>query len=648
MTRQRASTDRLLERQIAAATDEDGRVDLGALAARVRDSYADFERDRRRSDHANRLMGDELQEANLRLESLIGQLRQNNGWLQLALDNMSQGLCLLDHAGAVVLCNERFSGLFGLPGPETLRGQLLETAIVSRSALRNMTNKSVKAAHAYLELIHGKTGATAQLELPDERMLRVAFEPTGDGGSVQTVEDVTERHEAEQTIAHLASHDVLTNLPNRRLLGQRLAAAVARAAEHGQVSAILCLDLDRFKAVNDTLGHGAGDRLLQAVADRLRGCVKTQDTVARLGGDEFAIVVERPQGSGEVETLAQHIVDVVSQPYLIDGLEALVGVSIGIASAPRDATDADQLVKCADMAMYRAKQRGRGCYEVFTPDMDVVALERRRLEMDLRQAIAEHQFRLDYQPVFDIDSKQICAAEALLRWDSPTRGVVAPDAFIPLSEELGLIVPIGEWVLREACRAAASWPREIRVAVNVSARQFVDGKLVETVEAALADFGLDPARLELELTETVLMAPDGSPLETLHRLRALGVAIVMDDFGTGYSSLAYLRSFPFDKIKIDRSFIEGLGSRADATAVVRAVTTLCDNLGVVSTAEGVETAEQLAMLDGERCDQAQGFHLGRPASEETLVELLNAETRAQDAGPTAGPALARRVATTHS
>ncbi|MEZ5658705.1 MAG: EAL domain-containing protein [Burkholderiaceae bacterium] len=636
---------RLFERQIEQARDADGGIDLERLQMLVLDSYREFDRALSRSNHANQLVGDELIRANARLGELVRELEHSNRCSELALNTMSQGLCLLDEHARIVLCNERFCKVLGLPESDRLPGQALEDVIARHSVFSTMTSDSMQTANTFLRMVRSEVSVNAQLEMPDGRILRIAHEVASDRSSVQTIEDVTERHTAEKTIAHLATHDALTNLPNRRLLSQRLANTIQRAQKHHEHSVVMCLDLDRFKTVNDTLGHSVGDRLLQLVAARLRDSVRGQDTVARLGGDEFAIILEGPLERKTADTIARRIVDRLGRPFDIDGVEALVGVSIGIAKAPEDGLSADSLLKCADIAMYHAKQQGRGRFEHFTRGMDALAIERRQLELDLRRAIQEEQFYLDYQPVFDIASGRICGAEALLRWNSPERGRVAPDAFIPLAEEIGLIVTIGEWVLREACAQAATWPAHVRIAVNVSARQFADPHLFETVTSALSDAGLAPERLELELTESVLMSETGSPMEVLHRLRKLGVRIAMDDFGTGYSSLAYLRTFPFDKIKIDRSFIDGLGSRVDATAIVRAVATLCANLGVASTAEGVETAEQLALLGVERCTQAQGFHLARPGSPAKLSRFFEALSREDDGSAERDPAaLAERAA----
>jgi diguanylate cyclase (GGDEF)-like protein len=445
-------------------------------------------------------------------------------------------------------------------------------------------------------------------------------------------------------VRHQALHDGLTGLPNRLLLQERLGQALAHArrggtgAAGGGAVAVLCLDLDRFKPVNDTLGHAVGDALLCAAAERLRGHVREEDTVARLGGDEFAILqagVAQPEGAG---ALARRLVEALGQPFEVDGHQLVVGASVGIALAPGDGADPDDLLKKADMALYRAKADGRGTFRSFEPGMDAKLHARRLLELDLRKALASGGFELHYQPLVDLRTGAIAAFEALLRWPHPSRGMVPPAEFVPLAEEVGLIVPLGEWVLHRACEDAAGWPGEVRVAVNLSAVQFRGDALVPSVVAALAASGLPAERLELEITEGVLLQDGEATLATLRDLRALGVRVAMDDFGTGYSSLGYLRSFPFDKIKIDRSFVGELGASPDCEAIVRAVTGLGGSLGIATTAEGVETAEQLERLRAEGCDEAQGYHLGRPMPAREAALLLGA------APPAAGPGPDRREA----
>jgi len=375
----------------------------------------------------------------------------------------------------------------------------------------------------------------------------------------------------------------------------------------------LCLDLDNFKYVNDSLGHPIGDDLLKQVSLRLCECVRAGDTVSRLGGDEFAIVQLGVElRAPEISALASRIVEVVGAPYDIQGHIVIIGSSIGIAVAPDDGTDPDQLLKNADMALYRAKADGRGTYRFFETGMDARAQARRLLEIDLRAALARGEFELYYQPIHDLKADNIICFEALVRWMHPLRGMIQPTDFIALAEETGLIVPIGNWVLRKACADAAGWSRDVSVAVNLSPAQFKNRDLVPSVIAALSTSGLAANRLELEITESVLLQESEATLATLHKLRDFGVRISMDDFGTGYSSLSYLRSFPFDKIKIDQSFVHELASRGDSMAIVRAVTGLGKSLGISTTAEGVETKEQLALLRLEGCTEVQGYLFGLP------------------------------------
>ncbi len=431
--------------------------------------------------------------------------------------------------------------------------------------------------------------------------------------------DVTERKQAEARIAYMAHHDALTGLPNRVLFHERLADALARVRRAGGWSglAVHCLDLDHFKSVNDTLGHPVGDQLLKAVAERLGACVGEEALVARLGGDEFAVIQPLAAGPNAAGELASRLIAVVAAPYEVQGHEVVIGASIGIALAPDDGDTADALLRNADMALYRAKAEGRGTSHFFEPEMDRRIQARRSLELDLRKAFVAGEFELFYQPLVNLGSNAVTGFEALLRWHHPERGMISPAEFIPLAEEIGLIVPLGEWVLRQACSQAATWPGEIKVAVNLSPAQFRSRGVVQAVMSALAHSRLAPERLELEITETVLLGETDANLATLHRLREIGARISMDDFGTGYSSLSYLRSFPFDKIKIDRSFVRELAERPDCVAIVRAVTGLGASLGIATTAEGVETREQLERLRREGCTEVQGFLFSppRPAGE---------------------------------
>jgi diguanylate cyclase (GGDEF)-like protein/PAS domain S-box-containing protein len=439
---------------------------------------------------------------------------------------------------------------------------------------------------------------------------------------VLAIRDIRERREAELRIRHLAYHDALTGLPNRVLFRQRMEDALARAERDGGELAVLCLDLDHFKRVNDTLGHPVGDALLKAVAERLRSCGQGGYTVARLSGDEFALVQAPIAKPSEAETLAQQIIEALRAPFELHGQALEIGASIGIAVMPGDGRDPDELLKSADMALFRAKADGRATSRFFESGMDARMQARRALEIDLRKALAEGQFELFYQPLVDLKADQVSGFEALLRWNHPVRGMVPPMEFIPLAEEIGLILPIGDWVLRQACAEAAAWPDHIKVAVNLSPNQFRSRSLVQTVVGALASSGLPAGRLELEITETVLLQENDQNLAILHQLRGLGVRISMDDFGTGYSSLSYLRSFPFDKIKIDRSFVKDLPLSTDCVAIIRAVAGLGSSLGVTTLAEGVETVEQLERLRQEGCDEAQGFLFSPPRPARELGPFL--------------------------
>jgi diguanylate cyclase (GGDEF)-like protein len=455
------------------------------------------------------------------------------------------------------------------------------------------------------------------MHLPDGRVVSITNQSMPGMGWVSTHDDITERQQAQARIVHMAHHDALTDLPNRLLLRERLEQELLRV-RRGSKLAVLYLDLDHFKGVNDTLGHSTGDELLKAVAARLRGCVRESDIIARLGGDEFAVVQTNLEHPTEAAMLAQRLRDEVTKaPFDLDGHQIVVDLSIGIALSPDDGTDCDQLLRSADMALYGAKTDGRGTCRFFEPEMDARMKARRTLEVDLRKALANGEFELYYQPVINLEHEAISGCEALLRWNHPDRGLISPAHFIPVAEETGLIVPIGEWVLRHACAEAATWPRDIKVAVNLSPVQFKNQPLAQVVIGALAASGLRSDRLELEITESALLQNNNATLHTLHQLRDVGVRIAMDDFGTGYSSLRYLRSFPFDKIKIDRSFVKDLSIGDDALAIVQAIISLANGLSMTTTAEGVETEQQVQRLRAIGCVEMQGylFSAAKPPAE---------------------------------
>lgn len=428
----------------------------------------------------------------------------------------------------------------------------------------------------------------------------------------------------------MALHDGLTDLPNRVLLNEHLEQALARV-KRGEIVATHLLDLDYFKNVNDTLGHPVGDKLLKMVADRLRGLVREADTIARMGGDEFAIVQVGVAQPSDATSLAQRVIEAVGEPYEIDGHQVIVGTSVGIAISPEDGLSPDSLLRNADLALYRAKSGGRGTMRFFEPEMDAQMQARRAMELDLRKALVRREFELHYQPIVNLQSGEINACEALIRWPHSERGLVSPSTFIPIAEEMGLIVPLGEWVLKTACATAAGWPDHIKICVNLSPVQFRTRGLVTMVVCALATSGLLPSRLELEITETVLLADTEATLAILHQLREIGVRIAMDDFGTGYSSLSYLQTFPFDRIKIDRSFVKGVAADLGSLNIVRAVAALANGIGMSTTAEGVETQEQLDAVKSEGCTEMQGFLFSRALPAHEIEQRFFSKRKAENA-----------------
>jgi diguanylate cyclase (GGDEF)-like protein len=566
------------------------------------------------------------------LQASEARLVATAGELQVTLASMDQGLVMVDAGGIVAVCNRRAIELLDLsvdqmgvrPRFDAVAPLRLLTDGGDRPGAA--TEDSTSISDAPNAPLAPNPSHTYERELPNGRTVEVHSGPlAGGGGWMATFEDITARRHAEQQVVFMARHDALTQLPNRLVFLERIETAVAHASR-ATAAAVLYLDLDHFKSVNDTLGHPIGDLLLGMVAERLRTCIRQLDTVARFGGDEFAVIQVGPERVEDVATLAQRIIDLLSRPYEVGGHHVVIGVSLGIAMACADGSDPDTLLKHADIALYRAKAEGRGVYRFFAPEMDARLQERRKLELELHAALANDEFELFYQPQVDLASDRICGFEALMRWNHPTRGLVDPCEFIWLTEEMGLIVPLGRWALRRACREAMNWPFDVRVAVNLSPVQFNRNDLVRDVTEALVESGLPAQRLDLEITETVLLLHNAENVGILHELRALGVGISMDDFGTGYSSLSYLRSFPFDKIKIDQSFIRDLPHDKDAAAIVRAITAMGSALGMVTVAEGVERPDQLARLRDEGCAEVQGylFSVPRPASAiPGLLERLN-------------------------
>jgi len=601
------------------------RLAMGDYSVEVKD-------DRKRTDEIGVLISSVAGYRNslIRSRALADQAELERERLDAAVSNMPIGLCMFDSMQRLIISNKRYAEIYGLPPELTRPGtdlrEILEDRI--RAGIFNASDPE-RVLQSLLKRAAGEKSSLNLIELSDGRTLSVVHQPMAGGGWVATHEDITDRRQAEARIRHMARHDALTNLPNRVLFKERLEEALKRVPR-GESVAVLSLDLDNFKSVNDTLGHPIGDALLESVAERLRVSVRENDTIARLGGDEFAVVQVGSEQPAGATALAQRVIDALSTPYDIEGHQVVIGTSIGIAVAPLDGSDADELQKNGDMALYRAKSEGRGTYRFFETEMDARMQSRRALELDLRKALMADEFELHYQPVLDLKTNEICSLEALIRWQHPTRGIVAPGDFIPLAEDMGLIVPIGEWVLRRACLDAMSWPGNVRVAVNLSPVQFKSKRLLESVVSALAMSKLPANRLELEITEGVLLVEHASTLATLHQLRALGAHIAMDDFGTGYSSLSYLRSFPFDKIKIDRSFISNITTEQNSVAIVRAVTGLSASLGMATTAEGVETREQLERVRAEGCTEVQGFLLSAAKPADEILAILEASAKRTD------------------
>ena len=567
-------------------------------------------------------MIDEIARGSRQIAKQNAEMQLRHMQFDMALANMSQGLCMYDAEGRLALCNDRFAKIHGLSRelfPVGLEHRQVLEILLAHGCLADPNIDDVLDEHrAALET---NAPATFTRYLSDDRVVSITQTPMPNGGWLSTCEDITERLSAETQITRLAHHDALTELPNRLLFRQELVRTLSRV-ERGETIAVLCLDLDHFKSVNDTLGHPVGDKHLCAVADRLRTCVREHDIVARLGGDEFAVVQTDLQSMDDPSTLAQRIIEELSTPFEIGGHLVVVGASVGIAFAPHDGNDPDHLLKCADMALFRAKVDGRGTHRLFEPEMDARMQARRLLELDLRAALPRNEFLVYFQPLIDLGSGKVGGFEALLRWRHPKRGMVPPTDFIPLAEEIGLIHDIGMWVIREACGRAAQWPEPIKVAVNLSPLQFKSKTLVADIVEALRVSGLRPQRLELEITESVILTDTEQTLSTLYQLREIGVSVAMDDFGTGYSSLSYLQRFPFDRIKIDRSFVQDLQTRPNSIALIKAITDLGLSLGIATTAEGVETPEQLEDLRNSGCSVAQGFLFSKAIPPDEVAALI--------------------------
>ena len=558
--------------------------------------------------------------------------------LDTAINNMTQGLLMFDSSHRLVVANQRYVEMFGVSTEVVKPGCTLQDLLNHRKEIGSFKGD----VDAYCATLFGKMaqGEIFQtiLETADGGSIQVSYRPLPRGGWVTTLEDITERRRVEDRITHLAHYDALTDLPNRALFHEQLKRELARIAP-GEQLAVLYIDIDEFKSVNDTLGHLIGDELLKSVAVSLGRCVRDTDFVARLGGDEFAIVQTGIRTADDVTGLVTRVLDTIREPYECLGHQVTTDASIGIALAPQHGADLDQILKNADLAMYAAKSAGRRTYRFFEPEMDARARARHILEMDLRQAISDGAFEVHYQPCISLQDNKITSCEALLRWRHSERGMIPPAEFIPIAEETGLINQLGEWVLTTACAEATTWPDHIKLAVNVSPVQFKSGTLALKIVAALAASGLPASRLELEITEAVLIRDDEAALAILHQLRAIGVGIALDDFGTGYSSLSYLQRFPFDKIKIDRCFVNDIAEPDGSSCIVQAVVNIAAARQMTTTAEGVETQQQRELLRALGCAEMQGylFSPAKPAAE--IRQLFHRE---QSAGADLRPRRKRR------
>jgi diguanylate cyclase (GGDEF)-like protein len=550
-------------------------------------------------------------------------LQERNRLLDAVLDHMVQGLCAFDDELKLIVVNRRYLEMYCLTFADASPGTPL-VDLMRCSVARGIHCDGISAEEMFADfkkrLIENKEPELHR-QLSNGRVVAVRHQPMLGGGWVGTYEDITERYRAQEDIARIARHDALTGLPNRFLFGEKMAESLARVAEGDAATAVMCFDLDNFKAINDSLGHPTGDKVLQEIAGRLRAVIGSEDTFARLGGDEFAIIHPRSDAQ-DAERLASQLNRAISPPLLIDGQEIHSSICIGIAMAPEHGRTADQLMKCADLALYRAKAQGRNSWRLFDPQMDAEIQARRLLEVDLHRALTADEFHLNYQPLINLSTNEIVGAEVLLRWTHPQRGSIEPSEFIPIAEETGLVVPLGEWVLRRACAEAQKWPSSIRLSVNLSPLQFRNRAFVSVVISALAASGLPASRLEFEITEATLMQNDESILAILHQLRGLGVRIAMDDFGTGYSSLSYLRKFPFDRIKIDRSFIADSDLNSESAVIVRTIAALGQALCIETTAEGIESTTQLDLVRQAGCTEGQGYLISRPRSAEDIYDFI--------------------------
>ena len=558
---------------------------------------------------------------------LAHSLAEQNFRFDTALANMSHGLCMFDARQRLLVWNKRFCEIYGIAAEVLSPGITVRQMIELSAARGNHPDRTVAEMVAEIDAWLA-SGIVSHLKrpLPDGRIIALSHQPMPDGGVVVIFEDVTEREQAEARAQFLATHDDLTGLPNRLVFGQAVSDAVKVARRYGQEFAVMFIDLDRFKIINDTLGHAAGDFLLTEIANRLKQCVRESDAVARVGGDEFVILLREVSDADQVATVARKILSIVVKPLKIHGQECRVTASIGISRFPSDAQDEESLVKNADAAMYAAKEDGRNAFRFHSREIKNQSIERLMLETSLRRALERNELLLYYQPKRDLSRGGISGVEALLRWNHPDLGLLQPSRFIPLAEETGLIVPIGKWVLETACAQSMAWQRQglpaIRMAVNLSPRQFADPNLLADVRAALEKSGMPAQLLELEITESMVMQNVERAVRVLEAIKSLGITLAIDDFGTGYSSMSLVKKFPIDALKIDRSFVRDITNDNENKAIADAIITLGRALNLTVVAEGVETAEQEAFLLAHNCDEIQGYLISKPVPADEFAAFL--------------------------
>ena len=540
-----------------------------------------------------------------------------------AIDNMHQGLAMFDTTKRLVVCNESFARLYQLPPQMTRPGTPFVDIFRHRFHL-GLTNRDEDFETAYariVDMIDNQVGSNGPMTMKTGQVMLVSHQPLADGGWLSTHEDITEQHRNAEIIRYMARHDSLTGLSNRVTFLDAMAEAEKRI-EIGEILAVMCIDLDRFKEINDSLGHAVGDAVLTSMSGRLLSVLEGRGITARLGGDEFAALVGPLDSEDEALAIAEALMETMKEPFVVGNSRITCYASIGIALAPEHGHDAQVLMRCADLALYRAKSETPGQYRLFESRMDVAQRRRQSIETGLRDAVADGSVSLMFQPLVALESGRVACCEALMRWQSPELGLVSPAEFISVAEETGLINELGVWALETACAEATNWPCHVRVSVNVSPVQFRGDTLVEEVRHALMASGLEPSRLELEITESLFLADDAHNLEVLHRLRELGVRFALDDFGTGYSSLAYMLRFPFDKVKIDRAIVSTIAEKPETVAMVTAIVELCRGFDMLTVAEGIETEEQLAEVKAHGCDEVQGYVFSPPLPQSAIGELL--------------------------